>query len=138
MVALLAGVICALMLVRLSRMRGPEGERRFYAIGLIAAALIYFVFGLAGGASARWLAVESLGVIIYGALAWAGLRRRPWLLSLGWGLHVAWDVLLHLKGAGAEYTPAWYPWLCVSFDLVIAVAALALIRYRVADLNIVR
>jgi hypothetical protein len=138
MLALLVGFISALMLVRLSRIKGPEGERRFYAIGLVVAALIYFVFGLAGGASARWLAVESLGVIIYGALAWAGLRWRPWLLSLGWGTHVTWDVLLHLNGAGAEYTPAWYPWLCVSFDLVIAVAALSLTRHRVVDINILR
>ena len=24
------------------------------------------------------------------------------------------------QGAGAGYTPAWYPWFCISFDLVVA------------------
>jgi hypothetical protein len=126
--ALLLGIIFSLALARLARSRGPEGERRIYAIGLVAAAVIYLSFGLVGKASAGWLAVESLGVIIYGAVAWVGLRWRPSFLALGWAAHVAWDVLLHLNGAGAEYTPDWYPWLCVSFDLVIAGAVLALVR----------
>ena len=126
--ALLIGLILSLALAGLARTRGREGEKLIYVIGLVAAAVIYLLFGLAGRASTGWLAVESLGIIIYGALAWAGLRWRPSLLALGWAAHVAWDVLLHLNGAGAEYTPDWYPWLCISFDLVIAGAVLALIR----------
>jgi hypothetical protein len=126
--ALLFGIIFSLTLVRLARTKGPEGESRIYAIGLVTAALIYLSFGLVGGVSASWLAVESLGVIIYGAVAWVGLRWQPSFLALGWAAHVAWDVLLHLNGAGAEYTPAWYPWLCISFDLVIAGAVVALVR----------
>jgi hypothetical protein len=39
-------------------------------------------------------------------------------------MHVLWDVSLHLSGAGAMYTPDWYPWGCVSFDLVVAGAVL--------------
>lgn len=122
--ALLLGIIFSLALVALARTRGPEVEMRIYAIGLVTAAVIYLFFGLAGGASAKWLAVESLGVIIYGAAAWVGLRRWISLLALGWAAHVAWDLLLHLSGAGAEYTPYWYPWLCLSFDVVIAAAVL--------------
>lgn len=125
MPALLIGAVLSLVLVRLARSKGPKGERRIYAIGLVAAALLYVVFGLVGGAGARWLVVESLGVIVYGAAAWAGQRWWRSLLALGWAAHVAWDVLLHLNGAGADYTPAWYPWLCISFDLVIAGSVLA-------------
>ena len=55
------------------------------------------------------------------------------MLAAGWAAHVAWDVLLHLSGAGAEYTPHWYPWLCVSFDLVMAGAVLASSRRGAAD-----
>jgi hypothetical protein len=128
--ALIVGVILALALICLARTRGPEVERRIYAIGLAAAAVIYFAFGLVGGASAGWLAVEGLGVIIYGTVAWCGLRWKTPLLALGWAAHVAWDVLLHLSGAGAEYTPGWYPWLCIGFDLIIAGAVLALVRRR--------
>lgn len=125
MVALLLGAVLSLALVGMAR-RHPSGrERRVYAVGLAVTALIYVVFGAAGGAGARWLALEILGVLLYGAVAWGGLRGRPWLLAAGWAAHVAWDVLLHMSGAGSEYTPHWYPWLCVSFDLVVAGAVLA-------------
>ena len=65
-----------------------------------------------------------LGVLLYGAAAWVGFRRSAALLALGWAMHVVWDVALHLQGAGAEYTPGWYPWGCLSFDLVVAGAVL--------------
>lgn len=129
-IALLLGTALALAFVGLARKYPPHRERRVYAVGLLSAALIYVGFAAAGGAGARWLALESLGVLLYGAAAWAGLRGRPWLLAMGWAAHVAWDVLLHLSGAGAEYTPHWYPWLCVSFDLVMAGAVLASGRQR--------
>lgn len=125
MIALLVGAALSLALVGLARRYPPGRERHVYAVGLVVTALIYVVFGVADGAGARWLALEILGVLLYGAAAWAGLRGRPWLLAVGWAAHVAWDVLLHLSGAGSEYTPHWYPWLCVSFDLVVAAAVLA-------------
>ena len=123
--ALLLGIVFSLALVRMARTYPPEGERRVYAVGLVIAALLYVIFGVVGGAGARWSALESAGVLIYGAAAWAGLRGRPSLLALGWAAHVAWDVPLHVSGAAVEYTPGWYPWLCVSFDLIIAGAVVA-------------
>ena len=133
--ALFLGTIFSLALVRMARMYPPEGERRVYAVGLVVAALLYVIFAVTGGASARWLAFEGTGVLIYGAATWAGLRGRPSLLALGWATHVAWDVPLHVSGAAVEYTPRWYPWLCVSFDLVIAVAVVASFRRRALDLQ---
>ena len=32
---------------------------------------------------------------------------------------------LHLAGPGGAFTPAWYPWLCLGFDLPIAFAVMA-------------
>lgn len=125
MFALLPGIVLSLALVGLARRYPPTRERGVYAVALVIAALIYFVLGLAGGASAQSLAFEILGLFLYGAVAWGGLHGKPWLLAVGWAAHVAWDVLFHLSGFGAEYTPDWYPWFCVSFDLVIAGAVLA-------------
>jgi hypothetical protein len=124
-ISLILGAVLALALVSLARSYPPAMERRVYAVGLVIAALVYVGFGAAGGAGGQWLLLETLGVLLYGIAAWLGLRGRPWLLAAGWAAHVAWDVLLHLSGAGSEYTPRWYPWLCVSFDLVVAGAALA-------------
>ena len=132
-IALLLGAALSLALVGLARTYQPRRERRVYGVGLVIAALFYVVFGAVGGAGARWLALESLGGVLYGSAAWGGLRGQPWLLAAGWAGHVAWDVLLHLSGAGAEYTPPWYPWLCVSFDLVMAGAVLASSRREAAD-----
>lgn len=128
MLGLILGIVLSLALIHLARTYPPKGERRIYAVGLVVAALIYVVFGVVGGAGARWLTIEIIGVLIYGVAAWVGLRGWPSLLTMGWIAHVAWDVLLHVSGAGALYTPAWYPWLCVSFDLVLAGATLTSIR----------
>ncbi len=133
LIAFVLGIVFSLALVGLARQLPPARERRIYAVGLVITALIYVGFGLAGEANAQWLAFEILGVVLYGAAAWAGLRGRPWLLALGWAAHVAWDTVFHLSGAGAEYTPHWYPWSCVGFDLIIAVAVLASSRRAAAD-----
>lgn len=127
-ISLLLGIVLALALVGLARRYRPGKERRFYAIGMVIAPLIYVGFAVVGRASTQWLALEILGVFLFGAAAWGGLRGRPWLLALGWAAHVVWDVALHLSGAASEYTPGWYPWICVSFDLVMAAAVLASTR----------
>ena len=57
------------------------------------------------------------------------------MLAAGWALHIAWDMTLHLRGAGAEYTPTWYPWACLSFDLVIAGAVLVLVNRAILGLR---
>ena len=126
--ALILGIVLALALVGVGRMLPPVSEIRIYAVGLAIAALIYVLFAATGGAPAQWLAFEAFGLLLYASAVWVGLRGRPWLLSLGWAAHVVWDVLFHLSGGGAEYTPHWYPWTCLSFDLIMAVAVLASAR----------
>ena len=124
------GIVFSLVLVRFGRTKAPARERRIYALGLIVAAVIYVVFAVVGAAPARWLLIEILGVVFYGAAAiWAVLRAQTRLLALAWAAHAVWDVSFHLHaGGGAAYTPDWYPWLCASFDLIIAYAALT--NYR--------
>jgi len=131
MIAMLIGTILALAVVGVARMYPPGKERLVYGAGLVITAFVYLAFALVGGASAQWLVIESLGVLLYGGAVWGGLRGRLWLLAMGWTAHVAWDVLLHMSGSGSDYTPNWYPWACVSFDLVIAGAVLASSRRHV-------
>ncbi len=122
-IALVVGIALAFAFV-LWTSKQPDGGRRLYTIGLIVTALIYLVFPLIGRGSARSVALEALGVLLYGGAAWLGFRKSATLLALGWAMHVVWDVGLHLHGAGAAYTPDWYPWGCLSFDLVVAGAVL--------------
>jgi len=117
---LVIGVVLALLLIRFARTRGGLGARRIYAIGLFVTALLYVLLAAIGGATREWLAIEGLGVLIYGSAAWIGVRRWPRALALGWAAHVLWDLLLHLNGPAALYTPDWWPWFCLSFDLIVA------------------
>jgi hypothetical protein len=98
----------------------PDAGRRLYAVGLAVTALLYVVFALIGRAGPRSLGLEAVGMLLYCAAAWLGFRHSAALLALGWAMHPVWDVALHFQGAGAGYTPDWYPWGCTSFDLIVA------------------
>src|ERR687890_2184936 len=102
---LLIGVFLGVLYVVLAR---TLGERLYFAIALVFAALIYVAFAAFGGAGWWWLGVEVLGVVLYGVLAGLGLHYSRWWLALGWAAHPAWDVALHLYGSGSAFTPAWY------------------------------
>ena len=122
---LIAGAFLALVFVRLVRAFPAASETRIYTVGLVCTALVYVAFAIVGRSTGRWLAIEGVGVVVYGVAALLGLRYQVTLLSIAWAAHVAWDVLLHLNGSGADYTPQWYPWSCVSFDLIVAFVVLA-------------
>ncbi|MFY8275416.1 hypothetical protein AAEU32_14925 [Pseudoalteromonas sp. SSDWG2] len=39
---------------------------------------------------------------------------------MGWLLHPVWDVGLHLIVQDGQFAPLWYVYLCISFDVVVA------------------
>ena len=125
------GAAIAAALVVAARSLSDERASGVYAAGLLIAALIYVGFAATRGASSKLLALEIVGVILYGVVAWTGLRISVIVLALGWAAHTLWDVLLHVHGqAGAAYTPDWYPWACGGFDLVVAIAIVERFRQR--------
>ena len=97
--------------------------RSFFAGTLTVAALIYVGFALygsaVGSASTGWILVELIGLAIYFAFAYFGFKKSAMLLSLGWALHVVWDVALH-SSTGVLFVPGFYPSMCLGFDLVFA------------------
>jgi hypothetical protein len=126
---ILLGAALAVPLVLYARSRRREDV--IYALGLVVAALVYVGFALAAGAGTAVLIAELVGVALFGAVAWLGVRRTALWLAAGWALHVGWDLLLHpLSGPG--YAPAWYVRACIGFDLVVA-AWIALRAEREAE-----
>lgn len=122
-ISLIAGLVLACGLVFLARRNAHARQLRVYAVGLVAAALIYVGFAASRGAATRDFALEFFGAVAFGTVAWLSLRAgNRALLAAGWAAHVLWDLPLHLHEPGARYVPEWYVWLCVSFDLVIAAA----------------
>lgn len=101
----------------LVRIRFPYKDHAFWRMGLLVAACIYLLFAT-WGLNGQWLLIEAAGVLLYGVFAWLSKRYALWWLAIGWGLHPLWDVLLH-GGGHLGFVPAWYPGVCLGFDLLI-------------------
>lgn len=126
-VGLLLGAVGAIAFLVATKVK-PDAETRVLAIGLVVAAWIYVGFALVAGASLEWVALEIFGVAIYSLFAGLGVRYSSGWLLVGWLAHPLWDLGLHsvgntvgnTVGSSTTIAPAWYPPLCVSFDLVVA------------------
>jgi hypothetical protein len=119
LVPIVVGAVLGVLFVLAARAWTGSTGRLVLGIGLVVTALIYVGFALAAEDRSRSLVIEMVGVLLFGLLAWLGLRRSLWWLSIGWLGHVAWDVGLHLDRTLAG-VPAWYPLFCIGFDLVVA------------------
>lgn len=102
-----------------ARCRGAKRELRILSIALMIAAAIYPGFALIWG-NAAWIAIEIAGVATFGLFVWLAMQYSPIWLAVGWGIHPAWDVGLHLFGLGYRIAPEWYVVACISFDLLVA------------------
>jgi hypothetical protein len=117
-VGVVAGALLAEIFILVVRTFARRGEIRVYSIGLVVTGVMYLIFGVVQGAPLHHLGVEAVGAVMFSGAALLALRRWPGLLGLAWCAHAAWDLFLH-HAAGPSYAPAWYPMLCVGFDLVL-------------------
>ena len=116
---LLLGAIGGSVFVRYAHSRGRENEMRILSMGLLIAAAIYIGFALLWG-TFMWVSIETAGMLLYGIFVWLAYRTSYYWLAVGWALHPAWDVLLHLVGPGHAIAPTWYMVSCISFDVIVA------------------
>ena len=127
--AIIIGAILASAILFGFRATDNFKAKKFFAGALIIAALIYIGFAVSGilaqTAAINWILVEIGGLIIYLALAYAGVKISMWFLASGWTAHIFWDAAFH-HGDKISYVPDFYPPLCIGFDLVFA----AYIVYR--------
>lgn len=114
---LISGLISGTFLILYARTQ--NNETKIFAIGLLIAAAIYVVFAVIWG-SMVWLFIEIAGVIVFGFIAWLGLRFTKYWLAFGWTTHLIWDWVIHSWGPGRTIAPEWYVFLCISFDLLIS------------------
>ncbi|MFR9803330.1 DUF6010 family protein [Pseudonocardia sp. RS010] len=121
------GVFWSLVGLALSRFVRDVLGRVLLAGVLIAAAAFYVVFAAGADAGPAWLAVEVLGVLLFGGMAVLGIRRSPYWLAAGWALHPVWDIVLHNIGPGRAFAPEPYTIACLSWDLL--TAALIAVAY---------
>lgn len=130
---LLIGVVACGVFIILARRLSWEQELRLYAQALVIAALIYVGFA-AREVTFGWMALELTGLAMFTLAAVLGVKTSTWMLALGWGVHAAWDVMLH-KLTDVAFVPHWYPAVCVGFDLLLAAYIAVQIRRDTLALN---
>ena len=109
--------------------RGAIIERTTAAMFLAGMPVVYVIrwFEVGELAGASSLAVELLGLVVFGGLAAVGARRSPWLLVGGIAAHgLAWDAWHWLFRSRFMFD--WYAIGCLACDLVLA----AYLAWRVA------
>jgi hypothetical protein len=112
--------ICIVVAILVFRFTSEIVWRSFLVLFLFIAAGLYIVFALGAGESASWVAVEAVGVAVFGGTALLGLRCSWWWIVAAWALHPLWDVVLHYLGPGRSFAPETYTIACLSFDLLVA------------------
>jgi hypothetical protein len=121
------GVFLAAALVFYIRRYNERKKMHIAAFALFAAAFIYLMFAVVA-LQPLWMIIEATGLLLFLLFVWMAYRYSFWFLCLGWLLHVVWDAGVH-PAQVAPYVPAWYAWLCMGFDVVIAVyVAIVLLR----------
>ena len=128
--ALIAGIILALMVGLFAHAVGFDRDKAFYPVVLIVIASYYVLFAVMGG-GAHELLVESAIFVLFTAVAVAGFRFSSWVLVAGLASHGLFDFARHLflEGRGV---PQWWPGFCLAYDLTAAagLASLLLARRR--------
>ena len=122
----LLGAVLALVFLKSVHVRGAS-LRSAAAVVLVVAALVYVGVAVAACTS-QALFTELVGVGLFAALAWAGVRWHPGFLLLGWLAHPVWDGVFHLMTRTCTPGVVWYAQLCVGFDLVVAVVLAGRLR----------
>ena len=111
------GALLGGLFIGFARRLAWRNQVRFFAACLFLGAVAYPSFAAFQG-EAHWIALESAGAALFILLAWIGLRH-PLVLALGWLVHLAWDVGLHLA-IEQPVVGAWLPQLCIPFDALVA------------------
>jgi hypothetical protein len=120
----LLGAVLALPYAFLSlRQAQPE---RWLGVGLLLAALVYVLAAFTRWDSQYWLMLDGSLFLLMAFLVRKAWRGSLLWLAAGWLIHAAWDHFIHGHPLSAAISPvpAWYPPLCLGFDMVCAGAAL--------------
>lgn len=105
----------------------PEAWRTaLLALLLALAAGLYPGFAYRARAGPGEVALQWTVALGFTGIAFLGLVRTPWALVAGWLLHAGWDALHH-DGRRGRLVPAFYPPLCVAYDVVVGIWLAALL-----------
>ena len=116
--ALMVGVILALVIGAFATAIRLDRDRAFYPTVMIVIALLYALFAAIGG-STRALVLESLvgaGFILAAAI---GFRSTLWIVAVALAAHGIFD-FVHGSVISNPGVPLWWPAFCGAYDVTAA------------------
>lgn len=125
-VALLVGVLLAVVVGLFATAIGLDRDRSFYPTVTIVVASYYALFAVMG-ASTHALVVESLVGVVFLALAAAGFRSSLWVVAGALAAHGVFD-LVHGRLIENSGVPGWWPAFCLTYDVTAATYLAWLLR----------
>lgn len=125
--ALLIGVILALVLAVFASVVGFDRDRSYYATVLAVIALLYGLFAVMSGSTSTLL-LEGIGITAFLLLSVLGFKINQWFLVVGLASHGVFD-FFHGHLIVNSGVPVWWPMFCLSYD-VTAAAYLAWLLLR--------
>ena len=113
------GIVLGLVTTLIGRTVGFDRDRAFYATILIVVGAYYVLFAAMGAPHA--LIVETMGGLLFLAVAIIGFRTNLWLIAAGLTAHGVFDSF-HGRLVSNPGVPMWWPAFCMTIDVVLGVS----------------
>ena len=126
--ALLIGVVLALVLGIFGSVVGFDRDRSYYATVLAVIGLLYGLWAVLSG-STTTLLLESIGIVAFLILSVLGFKISQWFLVAGLAAHGVYDYF-HGYLFTNSGVPAFWPMFCGSYDVTAAAYLAWLLRRR--------
>ena len=121
------GVALAVAVAIFARIARFDRERVFYPVVLVVVGSYYDLFAIM--ADGKGLVAETIGFVVFAAVAAIGFRTSLWVVVAGLAGHGIFDVFHHAVIANPG-VPSWWPSWCLAYDVAAAVCLAALILTR--------
>ena len=116
--ALLIGVVLALLVGVMATMVRLDRDRAFYPTVMLVIASLYLLFAVIGG-STQALALEAVPAAVFMAAAILGFRSSLWLVAAALAAHGIFD-FFHAHAIDNPGVPPWWPQFCGAYDVAAA------------------
>jgi hypothetical protein len=123
----LVAVVLALLIVAVTRVSGMDRDRALYPVALIVIGSYYVLFATMGGSTPS-IVTETIGAMVFLAIAVIGYRINLWIVALGIAGHGVFDFFVHPHLVTNPGMPAWWPAFCGTIDIALGILVAILLN----------
>jgi hypothetical protein len=121
MVAILFGILTALVVIILTVLLSKQFQKKLFAATMLCAiAFIYVGFALKGN-TLNSIVLEVLVALVFYFVSMIGFVNNSRLIAYGILLHGVWDILHHQAWAIQTNVPHYWPSYCLVADLILGI-----------------